>query len=87
MRPLNRKRSGMNRTGPVRARRGELDVWQFGCVGVSEFGTSEVRQQGPSNPLVPNFGTPLDPQLVTAALTESGPTGLTNTGSLEGRKS
>ena len=66
----------MNRTGPVRARREELDVREFECAVLPKSRTSEVREQGFSLPLVPNFGTNEDPQCLTAVLTESGTTGL-----------
>ena len=66
----------MNRTGPVRARREELDGREFESAVLPMSRTSEVREQGFSLPLVPNFGTPLEPQSQNAELTESGTTGL-----------
>ena len=66
----------MNRTGPVRARCEELDVRGSEFAVLPKSRTSEVREQGFSLPLVPNFGTNEDPQCLTAELAESGTTGL-----------
>jgi len=77
----------MNRTGPVRARRELPDVREFVSAVLPMLRTSEVREQGFSLPLVPNFGTPAVPQSQTAELTESGTTGLWMNRTLEGPKS
>ena len=77
----------MNRTGPVRARRGMPDVREFVSAVLPMPRTSEVREQGFSLPLVPNFGSPAEPQLQTAELTESGRPGLWMNRTSKGPKS
>ena len=77
----------MNRTGPVRARHERSDVREFVSAVLPMLRTSEVREQGFSLPLVPNFGTPVEPQFQTAELTESGTTGLWMNRTPEGPKS
>jgi hypothetical protein len=77
----------MNRTGPVRARREWPDVCEFVSAVLPMSRTSEVREQGFSLPLVPNFGTPVEPQSQSAELTESGTTGLWMYRTSEGPKS
>ena len=52
------------------------EVRDFVSAGLPMSRTSEVREQGFSLPLVPNFGTNEEPQYLTAELTESGTTGL-----------
>ena len=52
------------------------DVREFVSAVLPMSRISEVREQGFSLPLVPNFGTPLEPQAHAAQLTESGTTGL-----------
>jgi len=76
----------MNRTGPVRARREKADVRVFASAVLPMSRTSEVREQGFSLPLVPDFGAPVEPQLQTAELTESGRSGLWMNPTPEGPK-
>ena len=52
------------------------DVREFVYAVLPMSRISEVREQGFSLPLVPNFGSPVEPQLQTAELAESGTTGL-----------
>lgn len=77
----------MNRTGPVSARRGMPGVREFVFMVLPMSRTSEVREQGFSLPLVPNFGTPVEPQSGIAELTESGRPGLWVNPTSEGPKS
>lgn len=77
----------MNRTGPVRARREPLQVREFGSAVLPMSRTSEVRAQGFSLPLGPNFGTNALPHSRPAGLTEFGTAGEPNNATPEGRKS
>lgn len=77
----------MNRTGPVRARRARRDVREFGSAVLPMSRTSEVRPQGFSLPLGPNFGTNALPHLQRLGLTESGTAGEPNNETPEGRNS
>lgn len=77
----------MNRTEPVRARRGPLDVREFVSAVLPMSRTSEVRAQGFSLPLGPNFGTNALPHSRPAGLTESGTAGGPNNETPEGRNS
>ena len=63
------------------------DVREFVYAVLSMLRTSEVREQGFSLPLVPNFGTAVEPQSQTAQLTESGAAGLWMNPTPEGPKS
>lgn len=75
----------MNRTGPVRARR--IRLREFAGSALPQSRTSEVREQGFSLPLVPDFGTTALPHTRTVGLTESGSAGEPNIATPEGRKS
>ncbi len=77
----------MNRTRPVRARREPLDIRESGCAVLPMSRTSEVRAQGFSLPLGPNFGTNALPHLQRVGLTESRTAGEPNNATPEGRTS
>jgi len=76
----------MNRTEAVRARRAGADVRDFRGPVVPQSQISKVRDQGFSLPIVPDFGSQAEPQLGTAALTESVTAGLAGARSPEGAK-
>lgn len=77
----------MNRTGPVRASRERLDVREFGSAVLPTSRTSDVRAQGLSLPLGPNFGTNALPHSLPAGLTESSTAGEPINATPEGRNS